>query len=124
VAQASDNYVWLIEAYYPPKAAALAYLTAPSTAEKPDKFARVTIHHGASHDPVVKDYLVGPLPISAQTEMKQLTEIYHRPDIPYNARGITLETEFPGILGSIMPPLADAMQVCLPSRHASEHCDS
>jgi len=116
VAKASDNHVFLIEAYQPPKAAALAYLTSPSTATKPSKFARVTIHHGAAREPFVKDYLVGPLPIGAHTRLKELTEIYHRHDIPYNTRGIILE-KLPKILASVMPPLAEAMQVRLLSRH-------
>lgn len=55
---------------------------------KPEKYAHVVIQHGAWDVPVVRDYLVGPLPISSRSEMKQLREQYHEPDVPYHGRGI------------------------------------
>lgn len=110
-AKTSDNFVNLIEIYYPPKSAALAYLASPTTVAAPDKFARVTIHHGS--DAMIKDYLVGPLPISSNTSMRQLTEIYHRDDIPFNARTFSPSDELSMLFAREMPPLADAMQVRL-----------
>jgi primary-amine oxidase len=52
--------------------------------KRPPKFAHVVIHHGAISEPIIKDYLVGPLPLSEDTTMRQLTETYHHPDIPHN----------------------------------------
>lgn len=34
----------------------------------------------------MRDYLIGPLPLSNETTLRRLTEIYTNPDIPYNAR--------------------------------------
>lgn len=111
-AAGSDNSLYNIETYYPAKVDALAYLTNPSSVLAPERFARVTIHHGARFKPIVKDYLVGPLPVSSYTSMKELTEIYHR-DIPYNARGGSF-TEIGQLLRKIMAPLAEATKVCVP----------
>lgn len=107
----SDNVIFLIEAYYPPKAAVLAYLDSPATVSPPERYSRVTVHHGADTKPVIKDYLVGPLPIGPHTTMKQLTEIYHRADIPHNARGYATATELSRLLSTIAPPLEEAMLV-------------
>ncbi|EMD39459.1 hypothetical protein CERSUDRAFT_91968 [Gelatoporia subvermispora B] len=109
----ADNFIYLIEAYPPSKTAALAYLdqTANSSVSPPDRYARVTLHEGAAREPVVRDYLVGPLPVGEDTTMRPLTEIYHRPDIPYNARGYTVPfSELSPLLLRIMTPLAEATQ--------------
>lgn len=71
---------------YRGKTEALAFLH--DTYAKPDQYAHVVIQHGAWELPVVRDYLVGPLPISKSTQMTQLREQYHEPDVPYHARGI------------------------------------
>src|ERR1700734_2381176 len=42
----SDNMIYNIEAHYPSKADALAYLGSSSSVPIPDRYARVTIHHG------------------------------------------------------------------------------
>ncbi|KAF8815578.1 amine oxidase catalytic domain-containing protein [Phlegmacium glaucopus] len=83
----SDNIVSGIETYYPPKLAALAYLENPATSPPPERFARVTIHHGGVQVPAVVSYLVGPLPVDPRTAIRPLREIYHRDNIPFNARG-------------------------------------
>ncbi|KAH9922763.1 uncharacterized protein B0H18DRAFT_956131 [Fomitopsis serialis] len=51
-----------IGAWRPAKADALAYVADPGNTAPPDRYARVTIHHGAVEVPKVQDYLVGPLP--------------------------------------------------------------
>ncbi|KAI0325802.1 amine oxidase catalytic domain-containing protein [Cubamyces sp. BRFM 1775] len=106
----SDNFIYHIEAYRPAKKDALAYLDHPDTFGPPERFARVTLHHGAAEDPYVMDYLVGPLPVSQQTKIKELTEIYHRGTIPYNARGFTTLGELTPLLAQLMPPLADVTE--------------
>jgi primary-amine oxidase len=70
----------------------------------------VTIHHGAERLPSVKDYLVVLLPIGPQIGIKRLTEIYHRPEIPHNARGITSVDEICDFMLEIMPPYKEALE--------------
>jgi primary-amine oxidase len=108
----SDNTVFHIEAFRPSKADALAYLADPVTDNLPKQYARVTIHHGGLEEPVVRDYLVGPLPVGDKTSIRQLTEIYHRDEIPFSARGFASFGEFNPILLRMMPQIADVTQVC------------
>lgn len=112
---ASDNVIFLIEAYAPSKADALAFLDSPnaslSQAKAPERYARVTIHHGGWEEPVVKDYLVGPLPVGAETMIKPLVDIYHRGDIPFNARGLLQFTDLATFLVKEVKPIMHAMEV-------------
>lgn len=103
----SDNVIFMIELYYPPKSAALAYLASPDVVSPPEKFARVTIHYGV--EPVIRDYLVGPLPVGPGTTMKQLTEIYHREDIPFHAGGYATGSELSLVVSQIAPSFEDAL---------------
>ncbi|KAI0091340.1 amine oxidase catalytic domain-containing protein [Irpex rosettiformis] len=115
-ANLSDNSIFHIEVYRPVKADALAYLESPSQETLPARYGRVSIHLGARPEaeggPVIKDYVVGPLPVSDETTLKELTEIYHRDDIPYNARGFGANpfSELPYLLSSYMPRLAHVTQ--------------
>ncbi|GJE94516.1 amine oxidase catalytic domain-containing protein [Phanerochaete sordida] len=104
----SDNFIYHIEAYRPSKSDALRYLESPEDSNLPERYARATIHHGTV--PVIKDYLVGPLPVSENTTMRQLTEIYHREDIPFNARGFAFPSEFTPMLMTYMPKIASVTQ--------------
>ncbi|KDR84410.1 hypothetical protein GALMADRAFT_220168 [Galerina marginata CBS 339.88] len=106
----SDNVIFLIEKYYPPKEDALAYLEDPEKSPLPETYARVTIHHGGRKEPVVKDYLVGPLPVRAHTTMRPLVDIYHREDIPFNARGLAQMMEMPNFLKRAVTPILPAME--------------
>ncbi|KAF9035083.1 amine oxidase catalytic domain-containing protein [Hymenopellis radicata] len=106
VSRLSDNVIFMIELYYPLKADALAYLESPETVSPPEKYARVTIHHGSV--PVIKDYLVGPLPISSKTTMEPLTEIYHRDDIPFHAAGYATGSELSTMISSFAPLYEEA----------------
>ncbi|THH32251.1 hypothetical protein EUX98_g1956 [Antrodiella citrinella] len=113
VASLNDNIIFIIEAFRPPKAAAVAYLDAPSDKTLPKKFARVTIQHGgAVPEPYIMDYLVGPLPISKETQISPLTDIYHRDTVPFNARGYTGLPfgELQRIGYEILTPLKDAIK--------------
>lgn len=115
VAQAGDESIYIIEAYMPDKADALLYLD--KEGDRPKRYARVTLHHGAAAVPVVKDYLVGPLDLLSSARdrvtMRQLTEIYDHPDIPYNARGASWfgASEMATIAAKIMVPYQDVMMV-------------
>ncbi|KAK0207087.1 copper amine oxidase [Desarmillaria ectypa] len=103
----SDNIIFMIELYYPPKSAALEYLASPDTISPPDKFARVTIHHGV--EPVIRDYLIGPLPIGPETTMEPLTDIYHLEDIPFHAGGYAIGFELSLVVSQIAPDFGDAL---------------
>lgn len=112
VAVVSDNHIFTIEVYYPPKAAVLDYLSSPSSVGPPPRFTRVTIHHGAAPEPFVRNYLVGPLPIGPHTNLAPLTDIYHVDPIPYNARSFdTRDWESPEIYSSIAAPVAKVFEV-------------
>jgi primary-amine oxidase len=112
VSKLSDNHIFMIEAYYPPKTSVLSYFSSLSPSDIPEKYARVTIHHGSAPEPVVKDYLVGPLPIGPSTRMEHLTEIYHLDAIPHNARGFDLrDWTAPEIFEKMAAPIMDAYQV-------------
>lgn len=110
-ASISDNYIYHIGAWRPAKTDALAYLADPKGTAPPDRFARVTIHLGAAASPRVQDYLVGPVPVGESTGIRELQDVYHREDIPYNARGYTTLGELHPILIDVMPKMAEATQV-------------
>lgn len=110
-ANISDNFIYRIEAYRPSKKDAVAYLDRPNEVSPPDRYAHVVIHHGAASDPYVQDHLVGPIPVSEETTIRKLTEIYHRDPIPYNARGFTTMNEIAPLFLKIMPSLAEATEV-------------
>lgn len=116
-ASLTNNSIFHIEVFRPAKADALAYLEAPSKETLPARYGRVSIHHGARPEaeggPVIKDYIVGPLPVGSKTALTELKEIYHRDDIPYNARGFGSNpfSELPYLLSSYMPRLAHVTQV-------------
>ena len=110
----TDNVVYGIETYYPPKSEALAYLENSAASPPPARFARVTIHHGGVEVPVVMDYLVGPLPVGPRTTIRPLKEIYHRDDIPFNARGFADIEEISGFLALETAPIAYVMEVGTP----------
>ena len=112
-ASISDNYIYHIGAWRPAKADALAYLADPKGTAPPDRYARVTIHLGAAASPRVQDYLVGPLPVGESTGIRELNDVYHREEIPYNARGYTTLGELHPILIDVMPKMAEATQVRL-----------
>ena len=108
----SDNHIFMIEAYYPSKASVLSYFLSLSPSDIPEKYARITIHHGSAPEPVAKDYLVGPLPIGSSTHMRPLTEIYHIDAIPHNARGYdTRDWTTPEIFEKMALPLMEAYKV-------------
>jgi len=107
----SDNTIFMIEAFDPSKKETVAYLDDPTTNNLPNRVARVTIHHGGWKEPVVKDYLVGPLPIEQSTTIRPLVDIYHRKDIPWNAGGVADFNALPEFLSVAVAPIRSAMEV-------------
>jgi primary-amine oxidase len=95
----------VVEAWRPNKKDALKYIDLDG--QRPDQYARVSrkvqsnnafmmlmgyrslqaiISHGSFTPPVIKDYLIGPLPITPLTHIRPLSEIYTNPDIPFNGK--------------------------------------
>lgn len=105
----SDNVLYHVEAFRPPKAAALAYLAGEGPA--PERWARATVHHGAAETPVIRDYLVGPLPVGNGTKLERLESIYHRPEIPFHARGFVSMNDMGTLLADTMTALAPVTEV-------------
>ncbi|KAG1806446.1 amine oxidase catalytic domain-containing protein [Suillus plorans] len=113
-ARPSDNSIYMIQTYYPPKTDVLEYFSSLDPRDAPARFARVTIHHGGAVEPVIRDYLVGPLPVTPATEMTHLANIYHTETLPYNARGYdALDWNLPEIHTKIAAPLMDAYKELL-----------
>ncbi|WWD21794.1 hypothetical protein CI109_106282 [Kwoniella shandongensis] len=103
----NDNSIFMIEAFTPKKLDALAYLN--GSTEIPDKYAHAIIHHGSTEQ--IVDYLIGPLPLSEYTTIRPLTEIYHRPDIPYNAHAFNPNmTAFGLLIAKHFGPMAEVTQ--------------
>ncbi|EJD41689.1 amine oxidase catalytic domain-containing protein [Auricularia subglabra TFB-10046 SS5] len=85
----NDNFIEIIEALQPSKASALAYYA--GTGPRPPTFARAVLNFGGRHVPTVESVRIGPLPVSNATRMSPLTDIYHRPVVPHNARMLTVQ---------------------------------
>jgi primary-amine oxidase len=71
-----DNFVHGIELVRPSKKDAQDFITRTNTVP-PERWARVAIHHGTSSEVYWDEYIVGPLPISPKTSIRQL-EYPHR----------------------------------------------
>jgi len=107
----SDNTITLIETLTPNKTEALPYINAQSGNKKrthldvshlnarapsaPSTYARVILFCGASSIPVIKELMVGPLPISSNTTYQPLSYPYQNSSVlgvdglcvfPFNAR--------------------------------------
>lgn len=69
------NYVLRTELLRPNKSQALSYIDGTSQV-KPPRWAAVVIYNGSGGDVTLDEYSVGPLPPSAETEIRPLT-FYH-----------------------------------------------
>jgi primary-amine oxidase len=66
-----------VELLHPNKADALAYLESES--EAPVRYARVVVQFGATLEPYMQEYQVGPLPaVSGTTQVAPLDSIYNK----------------------------------------------
>jgi primary-amine oxidase len=80
----TDNYVYSIEKLHTNKTDVLNYIDNGGT--PPNNYSRVLIVQNGQTDPVVQEYIVGPIPISESTTITPLDYIYHRPGTtPFNA---------------------------------------
>ena len=65
-----QNSIQLLEALAPPKSGALPFLD--EAGEAPARYARVVVNQGASDIPTICEYRVGPLPITAKSNIEPL----------------------------------------------------
>ncbi|KAJ7081806.1 amine oxidase catalytic domain-containing protein [Mycena belliarum] len=112
-----DNSIVLIETFPPPKADVLEYLDNEGAA--PKRFAKIILMLGAASPPMIRQYLLGPLPDTISTlslaaaplELQPLKHIYTNPDVPYNARlWPQNNTHFEKFMLKLMAPLHNATQ--------------
>ena len=81
-------------------------------APAPSKYARAIIFEGGKAVPDSQEYMIGPLPVSAETTIEKLDYIYNGPSggsVPYNARYIdgprSAATDL--LIASIMSNISD-----------------
>lgn len=70
-ATAWDNQITVVDVLMPNKTDALAYLDGDG--DKPKRYAVVTVSHGASEEPYIEFIGVGPLPVTAETSLVDLS---------------------------------------------------
>ncbi|KAK6371693.1 hypothetical protein LTS17_008516 [Exophiala oligosperma] len=70
-----DNVIVQVETLQPNKSDALPYLNGEGP--KPARYARATLQFQATMEPYIREYMVGPLPVSNETTIQTL-------DYPYN----------------------------------------
>ncbi|KAJ4292619.1 hypothetical protein N0V90_009282 [Kalmusia sp. IMI 367209] len=83
----TDNYVFWIDALHTNKSDVLPYID--GDAAPPAKYARAIIFEGGKADPDSQEYMIGPLPVSAETAIQKLDYIYNGGSggsVPFNAR--------------------------------------
>lgn len=70
-----DNRIMIVEALRPNKTDALGYLDRDG--HKPKRFAQATINHATSEEAEIREYMIGPLPLSPETKIEPLSFIYN-----------------------------------------------
>ena len=76
-AGAWDNTVGVTELLMPNKTDALAYLVGDGPL--PVRYARVGVFFGAAEEAYMENFMVGPIPVSAETTIEPLHFIYNKP---------------------------------------------
>ncbi|GAD97759.1 hypothetical protein PVAR5_6439 [Paecilomyces variotii No. 5] len=76
-----DNFVHGMEVVRPNKEDALNFMAGISE-HPPPRYARIAIHHGTSQEVYWDEYLIGPLPVSNETNIKPM-EYRHRADLEH-----------------------------------------
>lgn len=83
----TDNYVYWIDTLHTNKSSVVQYLYGNAIA--PSKYARAVIFRGGLSVPDSQEYMIGPLPVSAETTVQPLDYIYNGGQggsVPYNSR--------------------------------------
>ncbi|KAK2596780.1 hypothetical protein QQS21_006108 [Conoideocrella luteorostrata] len=71
-----DNRILLVELLAPNKSDALPYMNKQTT-KPPPRCARATLMFGATPQPYLQDYVVGPLPVTNNTRLQPLQFLYN-----------------------------------------------
>ncbi|PGH13252.1 hypothetical protein AJ79_03811 [Helicocarpus griseus UAMH5409] len=106
----TDNYVFWIDALPTNKSAVLAYIDGDGP--PPPKYARAIIFEGGRTNPRSQEYMIGPLPVSAETAVEPLDYMYNGGmggSVPFNARyydGIRDNAVEP-LIASVMSSIAN-----------------
>ncbi|KAF2740995.1 amine oxidase catalytic domain-containing protein [Polyplosphaeria fusca] len=83
----TDNYVFWIDTLHTNKSDVLPYID--GSGSLPTKYARAIIFEGGKADPDSQEYMIGPLPVSADTTIEKLDYMYNGGSggsVPFNAR--------------------------------------
>ena len=107
----ADNVVYRIETYYLPKSEALALDISTTRKVCSNDHSPWRSWSACCHG-----LSCGPLPVGPRTAIRPLKEIYHREDIPYNARSFGDIGELLLFLARELAPIAHAMEVSMHSR--------
>ncbi|KIW99388.1 uncharacterized protein Z518_11376 [Rhinocladiella mackenziei CBS 650.93] len=86
-ATVTDNYVFWIDTLHTNKSDVLPYIDGDGPL--PPKYARAIIFEGGKAEPDSQEYMIGPLPVSAETTVQKLDYIYNGGrggSVPFNAR--------------------------------------
>ncbi|PSN63808.1 amine oxidase catalytic domain-containing protein [Corynespora cassiicola Philippines] len=86
-ASLTDNYIFWIDTLPTNKSDVLPFLG--GEAEMPAKYARAIIFQGGKEIPDSQEYMIGPLPVSAETSIQALDWMYNGGSggsVPFNAR--------------------------------------
>ena len=70
-----ENVLQWFELLRPNKTDVLRFLDDETKA--PPRFARVTINHGVSNPPEIREFMVGPLPVTNETQLLPLTYVHN-----------------------------------------------
>lgn len=83
------------------------------------QFCKIVINHGASNPPFIGEYIFGPLPTPLSSITLELANpvltrssgVYHRPDIPYNARMFPLNpSAYSQFIAKSFGPIQDIIE--------------
>ncbi|OBR12715.1 Amine oxidase [Colletotrichum higginsianum IMI 349063] len=106
----TDNYVYWIDTLPTNKSNVLPYLH--GAANPPPKYARVVIFRGGQEVPDSQEYMVGPLPVTADTRVEELDYIFNGGtggNVPFNSRyfDAAREAATEPLLVSVMRNISD-----------------
>lgn len=113
----TDNYVFWIDTLHTNKTDVLPYIDG-SEAPMPAKYARAIIFRGAIEEPDSQEFMIGPLPVSAETTIAPLDYIYNGGrggSVPFNGRyfdSVRSSASNP-LLVSIMTEIADITEALI-----------
>ncbi|KAH9520283.1 hypothetical protein Btru_060424 [Bulinus truncatus] len=100
IANITSNYIHVIEMFPPPKKEVLRYLN--GTGPKPARMARAFIFKGNQNEPMVVEYLIGPLPKPSNITL--MTTGSRKTKIPYNFRPFS-KYELMAFKAAVLPKL-------------------